>query len=142
MLIGRFGNTTGAPYLEASVTLPRIGVRGLVSFLVDTGADITMLMPSDARKLAVDYKNLRNPTVSQGVGGTARGFTEIAIVSFSDGRFLYSYELKAEIAKPTPHNLGFPSLLGRDVLKRWRSVINNRRVVTFTPLTWDLRQRI
>jgi hypothetical protein len=101
-----------------------------------------MLMPADARKLAVDYKRLRNPTVSEGIGGTARGFTEIAIVSFSDRRFLYSYELRAEIAKPTPHNLDFPSLIGRDLLKRWRAVISDKRSVTFTPLTWDLRQKI
>jgi hypothetical protein len=47
MIEGRFGNTSGAPFLEGRIILLRFGVRGLVSFLVDTGADATIITPLD-----------------------------------------------------------------------------------------------
>ncbi len=45
MLIGRFGHTSGRPYFEARVVLPHLNVAGNVSFLLDTGADKSLLMP-------------------------------------------------------------------------------------------------
>jgi hypothetical protein len=143
MLEGRFGNTSGAPYIEARVAFPRLGLRGLVSFLVDTGADGTVFMPADSKKLTIDYKSLREPTTSEGIGGAAQGFNETAVLSFSDRSYIYSYLLKVEISAPTRHNYRFPSLLGRDILKQWRMVMDaDRKQITFTPRMWDLRQKI
>jgi predicted aspartyl protease len=143
MLEGRFGNTSGAPYIEARVSFPRLRLRGLVSFLVDTGADGTVLMPADSNKLGIDHKSLRNPTTSEGIGGAAQGFNEEAVLSFSDRRYVYSYLLNVEISGPTRYNHRFPSLLGRDILKQWRLVMDaDRKQITFTPRTWDLRQKI
>lgn len=143
MLEGRFGNTTGAPYLEAHVTFPRLKLRGLVSFLVDTGADGTVLMPADSKRLGVNFRALRNPTTSDGIGGAAKGFNETAVLSFSDRRYIYSYLLMIELSAPTRHNHRFPSLLGRDVLDTWRFIMGStQRKITFTPRSWDLRQKI
>jgi hypothetical protein len=143
MLEGRFGNTSGAPYVEARVLFPRPALRGLVSFLVDTGADGTVLMPADSKKLGIDFSSLGNPTTSEGIGGAAPGFNETVALSFSDMRYIYSYILKLEISVPTKHNNRFPSLLGRDILKQWRFVMDtDHKQLTFTPRTWDLRQRI
>jgi hypothetical protein len=83
MLEGRFGNTSGAPYLEARISIPRLSLRGFVSFLVDTGADGTVFMPADSKKLAVNFGALRNPVTSEGIGGAAKGFTEQVVLSFS-----------------------------------------------------------
>lgn len=142
MIRGRFGNTSGAPYLEAHIFLPRLKLRGLVSFLVDTGADGTVLMPTDAKKLGVKFKSLRNPTVSEGVGGEAKGFNEKAILAFSDAQYVYSYSLDVEFSEPTKHNQRFPSLLGRDILDNWRIVLErSRRTATFNPRAWDFRQK-
>src|SRR5436305_3620283 len=94
MLEGRFGNTSGAPYIEALVSFPRLRLRGLVSFLVDTGADGTVLMPTDSRKLGIDFRSLRNPTTSEGIGGAAQGFDENGVLSFSDRSYIYSYLLE------------------------------------------------
>jgi hypothetical protein len=114
-----------------------------VSFLVDTGADGTVLMPADSKKLGIDFKSLKNPTTSQGIGGLARGFDETVVLSFSDRRYIYSYLLKIEISAPTTHNQHFPSLLGRDILKQWRMVMDSaQKQVAFTPRTWSLRQKI
>jgi hypothetical protein len=67
MLEGRLGNTSGAPYIEARLSFPRLKLIGLVSFPVDTGADGTVLMPADSKKLGIDFKSLKNPTTSQGI---------------------------------------------------------------------------
>jgi hypothetical protein len=142
MLEGRFGNTSGAPYLEARVSIPR-SLRGLISFLVDTGADGTVFMPADSRKLGINFGSLRNPVTSEGIGGAAKGFTEQAVLSFSDRRFIYSYLLNIEISAPTSHNHRFPSLLGRDIIDQWRFVMDRSQTkVVFTPRKWDLRQKI
>jgi hypothetical protein len=143
MLEGRFGNTTGAPYLEAHVSFPRLKLRGLVSFLVDTGADGTMLMPADSKKLGVNFRTLRNPTTSEGIGGAAKGFNETVVLSFSDRRYIYSYLLMIELSASTRHNHRFPSLLGRDILDKWRFIMDStQRKIAFTPRSWDLRQKI
>jgi Aspartyl protease len=142
MLEGRFGNTSGAPYIEARLSFPRLRRWGLVSFLVDTGADGTVLMPADSKTLAIDFEALRNPTTSEGIGGVARGFNELAVLSFFDRRYVYSYLFELEISAPTTRNHRYPSLLGRDILGRGRLVMDTaQRRITFTPRTWDLRQK-
>jgi Aspartyl protease len=143
MLEGRLGNTSGAPYVEARVSFPRLGIRGLVSFLVDTGADGTVFMPTDSKKLGVDFGDLRNPITSDGIGGSARGYVEEALLSFSDHRFIYSYLIEAQISAPAAHNSRFPSLLGRDILRHWRSILDPaRNKVAFTPRSWGARSKI
>jgi hypothetical protein len=143
MLEGRFGNTSGAPYMEARVSLPRLRLWGLVSFLVDTGADGTVLMPAESRALAIDFEALTNPTTSEGIGGPSPGFNESAVLSFFNRRYVYSYLLELEISAPTARNHRYPSLLGRDVLERGPLVMDiAQKRITFTPRTWDLRQEI
>jgi hypothetical protein len=143
MLEGRFGDTTGAPYLEARVFFPRLKLRGLVSFLVDTGATVTVLMPSDSRKLGIDFISLRNPTTNEGIGGIAKAFKERAVLSFSDRRYVYSYLVTVRISAPTSLNHKFPSLLGRDIIRSGRLIMDcTKRNVMFTPYMWSLRQKI
>ena len=83
------------------MSFPRLRLRGLVSFLVDTGADGTVLMPTDSKKIGIDFQSLRHPTISEGIGGPARGFNEAVVLSFSDRSYIYSYPLNIEISAPT-----------------------------------------
>jgi hypothetical protein len=143
MLDGRFGNTTGAPYFEARVWFPRLKIRGLVSFLADTGASITVLTPADSRKLGIDFRVLRNPIMSEGIGGLAPTFRERAILSFSDKRYVYSYLITVRILAPAALNYRIPSLLGRDILRSGRFVMDrSKKKATFSPHMWSLRQKI
>lgn len=143
MLRGRLGNTTGAPYLEAHIFFPRLGLRGLISFLVDTGADSTVLMPPDSMKLGVDFSSLTTQTICDGIGGPANCFSERAMLSFADKRYVYSYIIAVDLLVPNRHNLRMPSLLGRDLMNRWRSVFYpSKELVSFTPLTWDVRHKL
>jgi hypothetical protein len=90
MLEGRFGGAYGAPYIQANVSLPRLGIRGILWLLIDTGADVTVLMPADSLRLGVDFRLLTNLTTIQGIGGIARGYHETAAISFYDSRYMYS----------------------------------------------------
>src|SRR5437773_1016265 len=98
MLKGRFEDGSDAPFIDGRILFPRLGRRGPVSFLVDTGADGTIILPTDGEKLGIDSGILINPTTSKGIGGTAVGFTERVVLSFSDGRYTYAYVLKIAIS--------------------------------------------
>ena len=122
MLHGRFGESSGRPYVAARVVIPRLGLAGNVSFLFDTGADSTVLMPADAATLGVDYALLANPSESFGIGGTAATYIEAARLAFADsgGERVYGYGVSLRIHHPTDDAMRVPSLLGRDVIDRWR----------------------
>lgn len=119
MLRGRFGNTSGRPYIEGRLVIPRLDLRGDFSFLVDTGADRTYLMPGDARVLGIDYSRLAERTTALGVGGPTNDYMEPALAVFADEQRIYVYEIQLTIAEARPHLMTVPSLLGRNVLDRW-----------------------
>ena len=141
MLLGRFGDTTGCPYIEGRLILPRLKTGGDISFLVDTGADQTLIHPLDGLRLSIDYPKLSDTSESVGVGGIAQNFVEPALVVFSEpGRMLYVYTVVVAIAPPSPDIMNLPSLLGRDILNQWRMVVEpHRDILTFTVRTADVR---
>lgn len=103
MLRGRFGNTSGRPYLEGRLILPRIDAQGDVSFLVDTGADKTVMMPADARRLGIDYRSLTGSQYTVGVSGLARTSIEPGAVVFDEGsRSLHVYYIDVVIPQRHP----------------------------------------
>ncbi len=120
MLIGRFGDTSGRPYLEGRVVLPRLNVRADFSFVVDTGADETFLMPGDGLTMKLPYGSLAAfNDDSIGASGPIRSTNEPAWVAFSDGDKLYGYSLNLAILEFRRDMLMVPTLLGRDILHRW-----------------------
>jgi len=124
MLEGRFGRASGAAYIQASVSFPRLRLRGFLWLLIDTGADVTVLMPRDSIRLRIDFDTLTNSTESQGIGGIARAYQETAAISFYDRHYIYSYITSIEMAAPLAHNSHIPSLLGRDILQHWRLIVD------------------
>jgi len=144
MFSGRFGNTSGRPYLEALVILPRLKVRSGVSFIVDTGADMTVLMPADAIKMGVNYKKLRPGKKLTGVGGNCKSFSEKAILVLSDGdrKIVFAYDIDMQIVdtQAAITKSGYcPSLLGRNVLDRLRiSYDAQKRKIRFSLISADL----
>ena len=144
MFNGRFGNTSGAPYLETLVILPRLGIRSGVSFLVDTGADETVLMPADAIKMGVDYNKLLRGHPLVGIGGQCKSFKEQAIIALSDNdrKLLFAYEIDIKIVddRAAINKHGYcPSLLGRDILKHLKMRYDPKeRMLVFTLLSADV----
>ena len=42
---------------------------GNISFIFDTGADTSLLMPLDAQRLGIDYEGFEKEEASLGIGG-------------------------------------------------------------------------
>ena len=120
MIIGYFGRT-GRLYVSGHLQFPRLGVSGTLEFLVDTGADRTIIHPPDIRELALPVDLLAGRTATYGVGGPAGLFVEPAILRFTDAdrSTVYAYRLDIGIAEPRSANRNFPSLLGRNILDCW-----------------------
>ena len=143
MLGGRFGRASGAPYIQAHISFPRLRLNGLLWLLIDIGADVTVVMPRESRRLRINFHALTNLTESQGIGGIARGYQETAAISFYDAYYIYSYITKIEVAAPLAHNNRIPSLLGRDILRQWRVIVDRpENEIRCVPKTWDVRSRV
>jgi hypothetical protein len=124
MIRGRFGRNTGSPYVEAEVHLSRFDTNAGISFLVDTGADRTVIMPDDGRLLlGLDYSKLTGVHPSVGIGGTVEHFSEEAVLVFTEpGVAVHFYQVEVLISPLSPELSGVPSLLGRDILNNWKMV--------------------
>jgi len=145
MINGRFGDTSGRPFFEGRLYLPRLNISGDVSFLLDTGADSSMLMPGDTKRLGITFSDLQGDTECVGVGGTVHYFVERALLVFSDpGKALYVYELpNLGIMPDDPQLDNVHSLLGRDVIDRWRITYDPQKVrlhakIRLADITYDL----
>ena len=57
---GSFNAHNGRPLIEGALYFPRFDfVGGLVTFVVDTGADVSLLSLSDARRIGVESGGLQ-----------------------------------------------------------------------------------
>lgn len=149
MLRGRFGNTSGRPFLEGHVHLVHIGIELNISFLVDTGADRTLVTPIEGMRMGIDYTRLTPGGRFEGLGGSVEGYEELAIISFLEsGRTIHSYTMKIGITPPRtknhPHHPeDISALLGRDILDQWRMTYNpSRNSLSFKVLSSDFTRGI
>ena len=106
--------------MEGHVLLPRLGWSGNVSFIFDTGADTSLLMPLDAQRMGINYAMFENEVPTLGIGGAAENFVESAYLAFVGDEALYGYEIELHICKPAEELMTVPSLLGRDIIDQWR----------------------
>lgn len=121
MLEGWFGRgRAGEPRLGGLLSMPSLSVNGPVSFLVDTGADSSLIHSSTLAQLGADAAKLRLlPYVGsvEGIGGSIRVHRAGAKFGFRDSNQLYVYSARIDIVHPDDDFL--PSILGRDILKHW-----------------------
>ena len=106
--------------MEGHVLLPRLGWRGNVSFIFDTGADTSLLMPLDAQRMGIDYAMFETTESTLGIGGLSENYIESAYLAFVGDEALYGYEIELHVCKPAEELMTIPSLLGRDIIDRWR----------------------
>jgi hypothetical protein len=111
-------------FVTGGLSVPRLRLRAYVEFLIDTGASQTMVHPSDAMQLRVnfdeDFQN-RAPSSMPGIGGTATEHSERCELEFQheDGN-IDIIEADVSFALPTSYNVGYPSLLGTDVIRLYK----------------------
>ncbi len=109
-----------------------------VVFLVDTGADSTTLMPRDALYIGVDYRLLGRQSEVTGLGGTVSCFQEPAYIAFNSGRRWDYYQINLDIAPFSLDALKLQSVLGRDIIDRWRVLYSpSEGTRVFEPLAPD-----
>jgi hypothetical protein len=124
MILGRFDRVSGRPTVDCHLTIRSLNIDGVVPFLVDTGADSTLLMPIDARRLKIPFEKLTNERVVYGLGGSAKVFYIPAVLIVSDKETAYAYRFALEIAEPNEDIDGMPSLIGRDIMKHWNMTLD------------------
>ena len=107
-----------------------------VDFLVDTGADSTVLAPADAARLGIDTARLLSCPQSAGVGGTTPTAYEPATVVLGQ----HGFDVALRILPPRTRGqrlalAQIPSLLGRDILAHFALFFEERtgRVLLLTP---------
>ena len=113
------------PVLAGRLLIPRPGISQPVFFVLDTGAASTALAPADGKRLNLDYSQFCFTKRSRGVGGSTASAQEPAYVMFySEQAGLTIYRIDLTILKPDEDGEldSIPSLLGRDILSRGRSV--------------------
>ena len=106
-----------------------MAVKGYVNFLIDTGADSTVIHPADGTLIGVPFDDLRQPTFRTGIGGRRAYFEEDAVIFFADVSSLHRCPTVVAIAKPAAQEDTAPSLLGRPLLNAWRMLFDPRRGV-------------
>ncbi len=124
--------TSPEPTVRARVSLtPGRFVR--VTFLIDTGADCTMLNPRDTVDVlppggALDWENDPSLRRVRGVGaGASQVITRDGMIVFDDDRLgpVPKPSVRFFLAEPAT-DPGLPSLLGRDVLENFRLTVSTR----------------
>ncbi len=135
MLNGGIGRGSGELYLSSHLYLPSLHFEGPITFRVDTGADRTCIAPNDLLAYGVDFAALEGfPTaVASGIGGRVTLYEVPGVLSFDDGEHEYLYEVTLTIPKPDEVP-PLPSLLGLDILQRWRMTYDHKA----NTLTFDV----
>jgi len=119
MLSGQF-DETGRPEISERLSLPRLLIeRASVQFLIDTGADVTVLSLTDAKRLGVDYASLKDKEDGMGLGGHAELYVEDALIAFSDDVAVFHYQIQIAIMEDSEDNMTLTSILGRDIINQW-----------------------
>ena len=141
MLRGRIAKDRGKLFLSGQLYLPNLGVDGPVDFQVDTGADTTLISLDDLEALGADLAAVEGLPVVQvrGLGGRIELHEAPAVLSFDDGVHEYHYEVTITVPRPgrAPR---IPSVLGRDILERWRMVYDRKAdTLTFEVHEADLQ---
>ena len=128
-----------APCVSARVHIAGVGEMS-VRFLVDTGADRSLIGDGDAarmfRRFNADPARLEKGPDSQGLGGVVEMRIAEATLRFGD----VSAMLDIDILEPTPDmQFPIPSLLGRDVLSQFALFVEERtnKVLLLEPAESD-----
>ena len=82
MIVGRFDEQSGLPLIEGYLVLPRLQIFGYINFIMDTGADRTLLLPTDALSLGIDYEYFTATSNTIGIGGMAEVHEESVQLAF------------------------------------------------------------
>jgi aspartyl protease len=118
----------GRPTIVGLLSIPRLGLRGFVQFLIDTGADMTLIHPRDMSNLGIQPSRhfAGSATASSGgIGGMAQQYLEPCdlFLQHDDGTW-NQISILLRFAMPDRSNAQHPSLLGRDIMHYFTLTFN------------------
>ena len=131
MIKGFFRN--GAGYVNAHLVADHLRIDETIEFLVDTGASSTVLLDRDIMYLGLDYKDLELSKQDViGIGGCVETYIlKEVIMMFIDKEktlilpiFALKHPLESMELNERTRILSFPSLLGRDVINRFKLIFD------------------
>ncbi len=119
------------PYVNAEMLIRGTSTAATIRFLIDTGADDTILHPNDVEQSAEHLLETRfeeHPD-RQWVGGIGGGGYIIPVSArlffrTDTGTDRLSQDARVWVAQPTDANQRMPSLLGRDLLQFFRLTVD------------------
>ena len=120
LIKGRFKLSVDAmphPYMKAEVNL--LSRKAAVDFLVDTGADDTIIHPLDARRLRIPFPTGGEPNLKAytGIGGSGLYVPHTAQLVFKNSLGPdYKWNNSIYVGPLNGERMATPSLLGRDFL--------------------------
>lgn len=123
-----------AAYITAVLAIPKIGMRQKIEFLIDTGATKTTILDRDALTIGIAYaklSRLKQPLL--GLGGLVDTYVaKDAEIYFrtdndSEHRELLPELLVVKHKKIDENIMRIPSVLGRDILNKYRLVYEKRK---------------
>lgn len=120
MIAGYFKAEIGlyrSPYIDVLVTSPDAADRSFeLSFVIDTGADRTLLSPIDGqrlcRRLEVDMQSLPHGNPVGGIGGAVQ--TKVFRATLVIDTYTTTMDVPIVDTPPSPYDM--PSLIGRDII--------------------------
>ena len=100
-------------------------------------------MPLDAQRMGIDYAMFENEVSTLGVGGASENFVESVYLAFVGDEALYGCEIELHICKPADELMTIPSLLGRDIIDRWRATYDKSASELLAEvISWDAQETL
>lgn len=129
MIKGFFKN--GAGFINAYLVSEEIGINVPTELLVDTGASRTTLLDKDAMYFGINYGKLRRSDQDMsGIGGSVETYVIDDSVLHLGGYniktpvFVLKHPLEKVNREERIKILRFPSILGRDVINKFKLVFD------------------
>lgn len=127
-----------APFIKALLIAESLGLRRFIDLHIDTGASSTIILDKDVRYLKLDVKSLKKAERNiGGIGGLINTYTidnTVIVFKTEEGK-LHKEELTLLVGVHMLDKLEederkllmrLPSLLGRNILRKFRRVYNER----------------
>ncbi len=126
------------PFIESKVIVLDTLIEKPLQFLVDLGADFTVICERDAYRLGLNYSKLKKTERGLGgIGGKAETYTVEVILKIEPDfvKRMNIFTIKNKIPDNIPAEMqnklkkfyeSFPSLLGRDIIREFGLFVHER----------------